>query len=50
MAETLQGLEGIEAYFDDILVHGGMEGIHDRCLQQALKVSDQGSQPQAKQR
>ncbi|KAL6482004.1 hypothetical protein MHYP_G00100840 [Metynnis hypsauchen] len=38
MVETLTGLEGIELFMDDILVHGESEEIHDQCLAKALKV------------
>ncbi|KAI4890200.1 hypothetical protein NFI96_001996, partial [Prochilodus magdalenae] len=38
MVETLAGLEGVELFMDDILVHGATEEIHDQRLDKTLKV------------
>lgn len=37
MHDTLRGLEGVEVYIDDIIVHGRTQEEHDRRLRAALK-------------
>ena len=32
MAATFSGLEGVEVFMDDIVVHGSTMEVHDRCL------------------
>lgn len=39
LAENGSSLEGTEVCTDDILVHGETEEIHDRRLEQVLKVT-----------
>lgn len=37
MMETLQGLEGVEVFMDDILVHGATEAEHDSRLDKVMQ-------------
>ena len=44
MTQVLEGLEGVEVFIDDILVHGGSREEHDSRLRQVLsKLSQCGS-------
>ena len=37
MIETIQGLEGVEVFMDDILVHGATEAEHDSRLEKVMQ-------------